>query len=733
MNIPNLALTRVLVWVGILQTPMWIAPSALGEPVGRVIVQLCVRDGHMAVDGAQSRVVLNDDFKRDLHEGLQGTEKQLLNVVADALRALGPISSQLSGDPDKRAALERATALCPENWSEAVMQYSAVGLSLQLNEKDILVDYATSKHETLTTLLKSTPLYLKEAYGNYSVVGRVLELPEPLLGNGSRLGPGQILFHLQPPITETNANAGVRLLHDGGIRNKTAFENAIRRRLERLAGQLWWDESVAAAAQEVAASYGYGVAAKENMLGLYFTLNNEVVESETTPAPLKIHGPLRLRRVALMFDDKALTDRSLYQFLSTPEFQNFRRSTNRTNFVPKAGENAAIFDFDIPSALPARYLEPFDWGAIQARLAGFDVVAGLEDPDGSFHTIAAVLRKSSPTDPPESRLRRNHLRFSITRTQDRPWKTAIQYTRKKLARDDELFAQAGFEKESEGELSYSRDYLGFEKLGRRLRVSIGAKSDFEAERRIVSASDDIRTGRLGLSADLEIWRNYGGHWLTLDGQLNAEEAKLKTETDRETDYSANSLRLGAVYRYGSATLILPRFSAEASFDLGRDKDTDRTYKGGELLLRTSRPFGDRLVLDLALLSAYRDGATPAYLRLGLGGDRSVRGFETDARTGQILWALQNELWFPLPTTFGISKKFEHIVRRNVRAATFLDIGGAGDNLSEAGRMRTGAGLGLRIVYQFLTVKLDVAHPLNKTRSVPGKTSFYASVNMQPQF
>ena len=89
----------------------------------------------------------------------------------------------------------------------------------------------------------------------------------------------------------------------------------------------------------------------------------------------------------------------------------------------------------------------------------------------------------------------------------RPMRYTLGYSQSSLTGPDALSAQVGMQDEPSGDLQYSRDFVLFDRLGRRLQLSLRAFSDFTPERELPSGTADER--RTGGEADarLDLWRD----------------------------------------------------------------------------------------------------------------------------------------------------------------------------------------------------------------------------------
>ena len=86
------------------------------------------------------------------------------------------------------------------------------------------------------------------------------------------------------------------------------------------------------------------------------------------------------------------------------------------------------------------------------------------------------------------------------------------------------------------------------------------------------------------------------------------------------------------------------------------------------------------------------------------------------------------MWLPLPhTAADDAAGLKAFLRDNVRLAPFVDVGGLYlPSASKAG-MRSGYGMGLRVIYGVVTFKLDYAYGVGAAASGGSRGKFYFNV------
>lgn len=126
--------------------------------------------------------------------------------------------------------------------------------------------------------------------------------------------------------------------------------------------------------------------------------------------------------------------------------------------------------------------------------------------------------------------------------------------------------------------------------------------------------------------------------------------------------------------------------------------------------RYFRPFGSGWAGMVEGRVRWATSGTPRFEQSAIGGRTGVRGYRPDAGFGRAVWTLQNELWAPVP---GLSPKSDGLrgrLGRYVRLAAFFDVGElAFSDETSSPYVRTGLGLGLRLLVGPVTLRIDWGH------------------------
>jgi len=100
--------------------------------------------------------------------------------------------------------------------------------------------------------------------------------------------------------------------------------------------------------------------------------------------------------------------------------------------------------------------------------------------------------------------------------------------------------------------------------------------------------------------------------------------------------------------------------------------------------------------------------------------------EIDDGLGRQVWALQNELWIPLPLSEE-SAGLKAMLREKVKLAAFVDVGGIGDATDVEPGTRVGTGLGLRLIYNPIVFKIDYGYGFGDKATGGSRGKFYFGI------
>lgn len=335
------------------------------------------------------------------------------------------------------------------------------------------------------------------------------------------------------------------------------------------------------------------------------------------------------------------------------------------------------------------------------------------------------------SEPPVVKPHRNHLELGVTTQAGKPPRWTGTYRRHGLGDDDSFAIELGQQGQGLGAATYSRDFVGFSRLGRRLQLTGRMYTDVDPERAVAADRPDERRSGAELRATLDLWRDRRQSFAQLELGLVRQRSEL-------TGPSGSVLRtLGSL---AEARLIWVRSEhgtqaaphTEAVLLLARGRSEGDGFGKLGLEFNHHRFVGFFTQWDLRLRAAGVSGEVPVAEQLSFGGEDSVRGYRVDAAAGRRVWALQNELWTPLPWQ-PRSTAFAQTLRRQVAVAALLDVGGVHGSRSGFDGRKASIGIGLRYHHgDVLALRLDVARPVGSVGADDRRTRLHFSVSSQRQ-
>src|SRR6266404_1714442 len=304
-----------------------------------------------------------------------------------------------------------------------------------------------------------------------------------------------------------------------------------------------------------------------------------------------------------------------------------------------------------------------------------------------------------------------------------------------------LALEVGSQGSGLGSLSYVADFALFGnnflggKFFRRLSVQFTGSTDFESNRLFSGIkTDERRTGGLA-QADLELFRDLHGHMLRLSLAGRRTTVELLQNDKTVGKQNLTVVDLGGFYLFQGDQLHYPRsLRVEPRVRLGvRLGASEPRF----LALSLAANFHQKLT---GLMEADINGHlekdslhTPVYEQASFGGAEVVRGFRRDDAIGRSLWSLQNELWLPVPGTRGATDGPAFFLRRNVRLAGFADVGGVYSTTGSKPGIRFGPGVGARVIYNLVVLKIDWAYGLGDAATGRSHGRFYFGVSFNRPF
>ena len=280
-----------------------------------------------------------------------------------------------------------------------------------------------------------------------------------------------------------------------------------------------------------------------------------------------------------------------------------------------------------------------------------------------------------------------------------------------------------------GSVNYFADYLFFRKLHRRLSLQLTGSSDTETNRQLGGVKIDER--RTGGSAriELELFRDLSGVQLRFFAEGQRKTVELTNPDKTKDKVNLTTLDTGALYFHqtdGSRHPRTVRFEPRVHFGLGAAA-SEPVFKVFSLRGNWHQKLANLYELDFTTSAGFATDKTPLFEQPSLGGEESLRGFQRDDAVGQRAWSLQSELWSAVPGFKGNREGIGAYLRRSVRVAGFVDVGGAyKTSFSEPG-LRAGPGVGARIIRFPMVIKIDWAYGLGQGIGGSGHGRFYFSL------
>ncbi len=285
-------------------------------------------------------------------------------------------------------------------------------------------------------------------------------------------------------------------------------------------------------------------------------------------------------------------------------------------------------------------------------------------------------------------------------------------------------------------LSYFADYVGFERLHRRISLQFNGASQTEASRVLAgSRLDEDRSGGMA-RVELEAFRDRDNTLLLFYGEGQRKTVTFSRDAEVSDKRNLSTLDLGARVLYEGLGREYParfRFEPVVRFGLGLAED-EPSYRRLKLSAQVHKSLPSSLAVDFRGGFEAATGDTPLFELPSMGGADSVRGFRRDDALGRRLWNLQNELWFPLPVADGDVPGLRRFLREKTRLAGFVDLAGIYRTVDSESGLRVGTGLGLRFIFNPIVMKLDYGYGLHGEAATGGsRGKFYFGVETNLPF
>jgi hypothetical protein len=270
----------------------------------------------------------------------------------------------------------------------------------------------------------------------------------------------------------------------------------------------------------------------------------------------------------------------------------------------------------------------------------------------------------------------------------------------------------------------------FRKLHRRLSLQFSGGADSNPNRVMAGQEQDERrdggSGRL----EFEPFRDRRGSLLRFYAEGRRTTVALRENDALKTKQNLTTLDLGSLYLFQSREAEFPRrVRLEPVVRFGMPLgSTSPSYRRLTITGNIHQSLPRRLAADISGTLKIASAGTPMFELPSFGGVDQVRGFRRDDALGRRLWSLQSEVWIPLPhTATDQDAGLKTFLRDNVRLAPFVDVGGLYAATGSTPGLRSGYGLGLRVIYNVVILKVDYAYGVGPAATSGSRGKFYFSI------
>jgi hypothetical protein len=273
------------------------------------------------------------------------------------------------------------------------------------------------------------------------------------------------------------------------------------------------------------------------------------------------------------------------------------------------------------------------------------------------------------------------------------------------------------------------DFFKFPLLKRRLSFQTSGSTDVNLNRQFYMVkADERRTGGFA-RAEVEWFRNKRGNLLKTSVEGRRATVELQPKESATQKFNLTTLDLSGTWlmdMYTGAHPVTMHVDPVVRWGLGLSATEPRYTRFGITGGYHQQMIGPT-ELDLTISGSVASEDTPLYELPSFGGEQSVRGFRRDDILARRLWAVQPEVWTPVPGVGNAVDGAGQFLRQNVRLAFFTDFGGVSHTLGPFNGVKAGPGVGLRIRYGAAVLKLDWAKGIGDAYSSSDWGRFYFSV------
>jgi hypothetical protein len=277
------------------------------------------------------------------------------------------------------------------------------------------------------------------------------------------------------------------------------------------------------------------------------------------------------------------------------------------------------------------------------------------------------------------------------------------------------FNEAGV---SEGGLlfsgNYSKDFLFFNALKKRLLLQLTAHSDFTANR--VLRSEALKERRVGGKMHWEIdwFRNLNQS--LFQSYLNIADENVKLSNFSEVEKFSSTIfstELGHIFYVTTPfQLIGTSFKLETNWTLAWATDKEETtthfFNKGTINLNLNQQLLKGKAIDFSAYAAYSAAKTPDFEQFGHQVARN-RGFKQDAVISRNLIGATLEFWTALPRFGNKFSTFNKYLYKHLRFAIFSDFSAYSKSLDNPTTVQLWSpGLGFRLLMPPAQINFDWA-------------------------
>jgi len=378
-------------------------------------------------------------------------------------------------------------------------------------------------------------------------------------------------------------------------------------------------------------------------------------------------------------------------------------------------------------------------GSTEASASGPSSTAATSLTDGSATPVASPSPSPTPAKPPD-KPKLNFLGVDFFYKPDQGVKLSGIYKRQGLLNTEngngDLTVRVGNRDEHfivTGD--FSGDNLLFRKLHRRLSVDLFGSSDFEVRRLFFNTKTDERRQSSLIRGEWELFTR--PQQLTVFLEASGGTVELIQNDVSVSKQRLNSLSFGGSYVLKTDEVVPLRslqFEPKVRFGLALAKNepgfTMFSLRG---VFQHHRDIPARFGIQISGRVDVASKGTPIFELPSFGGVDSVRGFREDDAIGRRLWSLQNEIRTPILGLPPDAEGFKKFLRNQTKVAAFIDVGAMSDTVGTRSGLRAGPGLGLRVNFMGVNMKIDYAYGLGDAAIGKGRGRFHFSLDTPLRF